>query len=481
MFMKIKFISPVIFLLTSSVVVFSQSIEDKSKWKLCGQITSTNECRWNEGILNRSAKDKSYYKLVIKLDEARQTIDGFGGCFNEMGAKVLFELDESDRNIILKELFDPESGCGFNICRMPLGANDYSLDWYSYNETPLDFEMTDFSIDHDEKYLIPYIKAAQNIKPDLKIWASPWSPPSWMKINNHYACRSWQKYNDLKEEMQGKELTTMFIMKDEYLNSYAEYFAKFITGYSERGIDIYAVHIQNEPNSCQIFPSCIWAPEDLGIFIGKYLGPKFRNDNIKSEIWLGTIERPQIERVRQALENDARKYIIGIGLQWAGKDAIRLIHELYPELKLMQTETECGDGSNDWTAMEYTFDLVRHYFMNGANSYMYWNMILETNGISRWGWKQNSMISVDPKLKTIYFNPEFYLMKQLGQTVKPGYKYLSIDDKVNNLIAFKGDDRIILTILNKAGEKNLKIEIDGEILNVFIAANSLSSLEFKYD
>lgn len=96
-------------------------------------------------------------------------------------------MSDKDRSDIIKELFEPDFGANFTICRMPLGANDFSRNWYSYNEVKDDFNMYNFSIDNDYATLIPFIKSAQGYNPDLKIWASPWCPPSWMKYNSHYA------------------------------------------------------------------------------------------------------------------------------------------------------------------------------------------------------------------------------------------------------------------------------------------------------
>ena len=96
-------------------------------------------------------------------------------------------LPSADRESIMKELFLPNYGANFTICRMPIGANDFSRDWYSYNENDGDFKMKNFSIQNDTETLIPFIKSAQLQNADIKVWASPWCPPSWMKHNKHYA------------------------------------------------------------------------------------------------------------------------------------------------------------------------------------------------------------------------------------------------------------------------------------------------------
>ncbi len=404
--------------------------------------------------------------LTFRIDPTRsqQTIDGFGGCFNELGWDALNLVDSTEREAVLEELFSTNtSGVQFTICRMPIGANDFARDFYSLNETPGDFAMDSFNIERDKTSLIPYIKRAMAYNPDLKVWGSPWSPPMWMKTNNHYACRS-APVNDLPEDRQGEENVTQFIMEPEYLEAYALYFSKYVEAYHNEGIPVYAVHVQNEPNSCQNFPSCIWSGHDLGRFIAGHLGPKFKETHPDVEIWLGTIERPDIERVAAVLENmNARQYIEGVGFQWAGRGAIPFVNLAYPHLKLMQTETECGNGwlpwdenaQNDWAALEYTFHLMEHYFSHGANSYLYWNMVLDETGKSTWSWKQNSMITINSQNGKITYNPEFYLMKHFSHYIKPGAVKLDVKND-GQFLAFKNpDNSIVIQYYNSRNEEDL--------------------------
>jgi glucosylceramidase len=406
-------------------------------------VSMTPEVPWSEKVVSgKISGAENSEPLVLDLSRKLQVIDGFGACFNEMGWDVLKILDSAQREDILYKLFDPVDGCRFNLCRIPVGANDYALDWYSHNETPGDFEMAAFNIDQDKEYILPYIRSARKYVPGLNIWASPWCPPSWMKTNKHYACRM-DVVNDLCcSEMEGKEGLTQFIMDDRTLSAYALYFSRFIQAYADEGIDIVAVHPQNEPNSCQNFPSCIWTASDLATFIGDYLGPRLQSDGLDTEIWYGTIERPYIENIDTVLTDpEASKYIKGIGFQWAGKGAIGPAHAKYPAMKLIQTESECGDGSNDWAAAMHTFDLLQHYFDNGANAYMYWNMVLDETGKSRWGWKQNSLVTIDRESGDIVYNPEFYLMKLFSRHIDPGAVLLET-----------GGDKDILAFQNPAGD-----------------------------
>jgi glucosylceramidase len=416
-------------------------------------VRMTADEPWSETIETGTISEVEIAEpLVLDLSRKQQMIDGFGACFNEMGWDALQILDSAEREDILFRLFDPAEGCGFNICRMPIGANDYALDWYSHNEKQDDFEMNAFNINQDRKFLLPYIHAAKKYAPELRIWASPWCPPSWMKTNKHYACRM-DVVNDLCcKELEGKEGLTQFIMDEKTLSAYALYFSTFIQAYADDNINIVAVHPQNEPNSCQNFPSCIWTASDLATFIGKYLGPRFEADGLNTEIWYGTIERPYIENIDTALTDpEAKKYIKGVGFQWAGKGAIGKTHERYPGMKLMQTESECGDGSNDWAAAMHTFDLLHHYFSNGANAYMYWNMVLDETGKSRWGWKQNSLITIDRATGKIAFNPEFYLIRLFSVHIKAG-SFRIDTGKDQNVLAFQNPEGDVIVVIRNPDE-----------------------------
>lgn len=294
--------------------------------------------------------------ITVLTDKALQTVDGFGGCFNELGWTTLSALSETDRDAVIKDLFSSE-GMNFTLGRMPIGANDFSRDWYSYNETDKDFEMNNFSIANDKETLIPFIKAAQKINKDIKVWASPWCPPSWMKYNKHYACKPNPNVNDLKgSPTQDLEGTNMFIQKPEYFKAYALYFKKFIEAYKAENINIEMVAPQNEFNSCQIFPSCTWTATGLSTFIGDYLGPQMKEMGVR--IMFGTMERGNHLLVDTIMQNKSGEYITEIGFQWAGKESIAKIHETYPEMKLMQTESECGDGQNSWQQCFYIW--LRH-------------------------------------------------------------------------------------------------------------------------
>lgn len=472
--------------------------------QLIGWVSTTDNKPWVEkDIPFQTTAGRS--GLEIDLSKTKQTIEGFGACFNELGWEALNLVSYEEKQDILQSLFNQVSGAKFNIMRMPLGANDYSVDWYSFDETPGDYEMENFSIARDRLRLIPYIKEALSINPEIKVWASPWGPPSWMKTNNYYAGRipltpeEQEARRIEREESQARQAsmtqvqrdsiraqfgggggpqpntdTNLFIMDDKTLTAYGLYFSKFIEEYKKVGIDIFAVHVQNEPNSAQNFPSCTWTPEALNTLV-KYVGKQLEQDHPNVEIWLGTIERALESSVDPILSDpEAAKYLTGVGFQWAGKGAVGYVNETYPQFKLMQTESECGNGSNDWAAMEYTFSLMKLYFSNGVSVYEYWNPIL-TNGESTWGWRQNSLVTVNEEFDVIY-NPEFYLIKHFSYFVEPGAKYLDLGTEENCVAFLNPDNQVIVIYLNQEQVAVGKtFEIEGSEIKIEIPANSLNT------
>ncbi len=480
-------------------------------------ISTTEESQWEKVDITVLAGSPENIDVEIITDSEQQTIDGFGSCFNELGWTSLNSLNEEDRESIMEELFAPGAGGNFTICRMPVAANDFARDWYSYDETDGDFAMDNFSIDNDKETLIPFIKNAKKYNPGLQVWASPWSPPSWMKYNKHYASRSSERMrqmmaqyapppredteegedegppvsrfrmmmnprylNDLPIDREGREGTDMFIQEDEYLTAYALYFSKFIKAYRDEGIDIFMVMPQNEFNSAQTFPSCCWTAGGLAGFIGSYLGPEMEKFGV--EVYFGTMERANEALADTVLQDDkSGPYIKGVGFQWAGKDALPGINKKYPDLKMYQTEQECGNGMNDWSGAMHSWDLMKHYLNNGVSVYEYWNTSLLKGGISRWGWAQNSLVVVDSVSKTYNYTLEYYLLKHASHYVLAGARKLDIKGEYDDLLAFKNPDNsiIIITANQQDENKTVNIKIGDDIISPELKANSVNTLAYR--
>lgn len=446
-------------------------------------VVTTEDASWVESSLE-VMPIAEVPDVFVQLDKPKQVIEGFGGSFNELGWASLAKLSEADRAAVMRDFFEPGAGLNLNLCRMPVGANDFSRDWYSYDETEGDFTLQSFSIANDLETLVPFIMAAKEHQPNLKLWASPWSPPTWMKHNKHYAGAQphpWmnQEENGLRVDQVGAEGTDMFITDEAHLSAYAKYFGKFIDAYRELGIEIGMVMPQNEFNSAQVFPSCTWTPEGLAKFV-THLGPEMKQRGV--EVFLGTLERGDESMFEKVLADEtAGPFIGGLGAQWAGKFAVDAVHRAHPELRIYQTEQECGDGLNDWRYARYAWGLMKKFFGAGANAYMYWNMSLLEGGRSRWGWHQNSLVVVDEAEGSFRFSHEYYLLKHVSNLVSVGARYVPTMSYTGfeNQIAFQNPDGSIVIVMQNdlqvpvtvklmLGERMLKPTLPADSFSTFV-------------
>jgi glucosylceramidase len=402
--------------------------------------------------------------LVLDPTKQYQSIDGFGGCFNGLAWQALLALDERGREDALKALFTSD-GCNFNLGRAPIGANDFSLGWYSLNETPGDYAMKQFSIERDRRELIPFIKAAMKYQPKLGIWGVPWTPPSWMKTSGHY------KGGELKQD-------------PETLKAYALYFSKYVKAYREEGINLYAVMPQNEPNyNDNVYPQCAVSPAAMNVFVRDYLVPRFKADKLNVEVWLGTIVKPANEFMDATLGDPAtRQMITGVGFQYEGRDAFARTHEKYPEQKLVQTETECNKGQNTWAEGLTTFRRVIEDTSHFANGYFFWNMILNETGRSTWDWRQNSLITVIRRKQKVVYNPEFFAMKHFSVFVQPGARRIEITgSSFKNIVAFRNPagDQVIVFVNDAEQPVSAELEVAGARVKLNVPAKSMNTVTIQ--
>jgi glucosylceramidase len=287
--------------------------------------------------------------------------------------------------------------------------------------------------------------------------------------------------NGLRPDQVGREGTDMFIQEERYLRAYASYFGRFVDEYRKQGIAIGMVMPQNEFNSAQVFPSCCWTAEGLARFIG-YLGPEMAKRGVS--VFFGTMERANEKLVDVSLQDPAvASHIKGVGFQWAGKGAIAAVHRRYPQLPLYQTEQECGDGRNDWRYCRYAWTLMKHYLRNGTTAYLYWNISLKKGGVSRWGWAQNSLFTVDTDARTYAYTHEYYLMKHLSHFVRPGARRLetvSWTGYENQLAFLNPDGSTVVVIQNDLAEPlPVRIRIGDRTVAPTLPADSFSTLLVK--
>ncbi len=416
-------------------------------WVDKGQLTPVP---WDE--------DKTLYVQVNDTKKAQQII-GWGGCFNEKGWDTMLVLSDEERTGIMKALFDPNDGLKLNVCRTPIGASDYALNSYSLDDSKDDYQMAHFSIDRDKEELIPYIKAAMEIRPDLKLWAVPWSPPAWMKNNNL--------------------LLSGFIKSDsKTFDALALYFEKYVQAYRKEGINIFMVMPQNEPTERPNYPSCFWNGVQLHDFIKDHLGPKFAADSLNCEIWLGTLTNPDYSYVTPTVDDPAAlAFIKGIGFQWYAKTSCLRVHQEHPDIPLMQSETMCGNGENNWHYAESQFDLMKTYFDYGVSYYMLWNMVLDQTGRSTNNWRQCSPIVVNKVTRSITYNPQYYLFKHFSYYINPGAYKIFTDGNYEENVAFtNANGETVLELANNS-DKDLAVSIifNGKMIKPALPAHSFNT------
>lgn len=417
---------------------------------------------------------------TIRLDQPGRTVAGFGGTFSERGWLALKTLPEKVRWAALEALFGAD-GCGFSQCRTPLGANDLSRGWYSYDETPGDFALERFSIAKDRETLIPYIKAAQQLRSDLKLWASPWSPPSWMKRTGHYAqAPAWpgQPSNGIRPDQLGKEGEDSFIQEPRYFEAYARYFRRFVEDYAAAGIPIGMVMPQNEFNSAQPFPSCCWTPEGLARFL-PYLGREM--DTVGAQVFFGTLERGNADLFDRVLADpDAARVIKGIGVQWAGKGALTALRARHPDLEIWGSEHECGVGTNDWHYARTGWATIKRYIEAGATAWQYWNLALDDGGSSGWGWPQNSLVAIDRQRGRYRLTHDYWLLRHLSGAVRPGARLVPVESffGFDDQLAFRNPDGALVLIANNGigVRQTVRYVIGRRMLELKLAPDSLNTL-----
>lgn len=419
--------------------------------------------------------------ITVHIDSKQQKIDGFGGSFNELGWTALKTIPDTEAKKVMNALFSAD-GCNFSMCRIPIGASDYALSYYSSNDVAEDFGMRDFNIDRDKFILMAYVKEALKVNPNLMVWGSPWTPPAWMKVNEHYSLRSgdWNGRPHGNRMTPGAEIfnnATAFKMQERYLKAYALYFSKFVQAYKAEGVPLFAIMPQNEIAYAPNWPACTWRAEDMAYFIGSFLGPQFEQDALDTEIWLGTINYSRPEYVRTILDDEkAVKYITGVGFQWGGSKSIPHISKEYPSFKYMQTENICGESENDWTSLDRSWKAMVHYLNNKAGSYIYWNMILDETGKSAWGWPQNSMVVIDKNTQKVKYTDEFYLFKHISHFVQPG-DYLLKSEGENQLAFQLKDGRTVVMVYNpEKEEKSVNIAIGETTVAANLKATSLNTI-----
>lgn len=404
----------------------------------------------------------SQVKINLYPNIEMQEIEGIGGAFNEIGGLALMSLPKTEREKVMQNLFGNDNA-HFTFCRTAIGASDFGASAYSYSEVADDYKMEHFSLAREEKSVIPYIQTAFRYNPQLKLFASPWSPPGWMKHSG-----VMDQGNITKEKNKLKDTPEIY-------EAYALYFSKYIQSYEQKGITVDRLLIQNETDANTKYPSCVMVPEQMNQ-LAKLIRQRFEKDKIKSEIWAGTFRTVGVvDAIEIAANQEFMTSFDGIGIQYTKTKYISDMNLLANGKPTMHTEGVCFNGKNSIEQAFTRLDEVASYINYGIPNYCYWNMILDETGKSGWNWRQNSLINIDKNNKTVTYNPDYSVIYLLSKYLQPGSKRI-ISISKENLISVKKDGTIYLFVQNKSDKtKNYLCTEKGETLTqASIPANSVA-------
>lgn len=474
--------------------------------------TTTEGHEWQQSKASLSGKAATEPVLTITGSEQGHVFKAWGTCFNELDLDALELLKAEEQEEVMRRIFDPNGDLKFTRGRLTMNANDYSRAWYSCDTVAGDFQLKYFNIEHDKANVIRLIRKAQKYQPQMTFWVSPWSPPTWMKINQDYpVCSSqWNKQAKEKDyllfddggvpdpnEMQfvegqrgrlfPKRLATQnyMIQDPRYLQAYANMFCKFIDLYREENIPIDMVMYQNEAYSYTPYPGCAWTAEGTLCFNRDYLIPTMQKKHPEVEVNIGTLNTNRLDYVSQFIDGlvapsgaERGTSIKAIGLQWEGRYIIDSLRQRYPDLRFISTESECGNGSMDWRAGEHTFHLLCDYIGRGCDEYYIWNFILCDQGRSPWGWKQNALIRVRSVDRSFSYRPEFYAVKHFSHFVEPGSRVLAYTSREQTggtpvIVFCRPDGKRVVVTANQTDEpRTIHVQLGQKSLSAKLQAHS---------
>lgn len=419
----------------------------------------------------RSTADAS--PVVIDVDEGTsyQEMIGFGAAMTDASAYLIQHKLGAQHDAILHELFGRNPGIGLSFMRVPMGASDFSTHDYSYDDMPVgqtDPTLAHFSIGEDRVDKLPALKAALAINPQLRLVASPWSPPGWMKTTGSL--------------IKGT-------LRPEFYDSFAQYFRKFIEGYTAEGVPIFAVTMQNEPAyEPADYPGMRLDPPVRAEVIGKHVGPLFESAGIQALIfdWDHNWDLPSSPLAVLA-DSAARKYVNAVAWHCYAGDvgAQANVHAAYPAKDAYFTECSGGGwatvfGDNlKWFVGTLVIGSTRGW----AKGVALWNLALDENDGPHLGGCGNcrGVITINTATGAVTRNVEYYSLAHASQFVRPGAHRIasSTDMKGLQTVAFKNadDGSKVLIVLNTATtEVSFAVHSGGKTILYAIPAGAVVTL-----
>ncbi len=395
--------------------------------------------------------------VFVDPSQTYQTFLGIGGALTDASAETFARLPKEKQQEFLNAYYNPQTGIGYTLARTNIHSCDFSSGSYTY-VSDNDKELKSFSVDHDRQYRIPLIKqAAAAAGGKLTLYASPWSPPAWMKDNN--------------DMLHGGKL------KPEYYPAWAHYFAKFIKAYEKEGIPVWGLTIQNEPMATQIWESCIFTAEEERDFLKNHLGPTLQKEGLgDKKIIAWDHNRDLIYQRASTLLSDpeAAKYAWGIGFHWyedwSGADQVfqnvAKVAERFPGKNLLFTEGCNGpfkmENIHDWKLGERYGRSMINDFNSGTVGWTDWNVLLDEMGgpnhVKNYCF---APIHADTRSGQLIYTNAYYYIGHFSKFIRPGAKRIISSASRSPLLttAFKNEDGKIAVVVMNTGDQEMPFHL----------------------
>ena len=424
--------------------------------------------------------------IVIDPRTEKQEILGFGGAMTDATCWVLSQLSAEERAAILHDLFAPTE-MNFNVCRTCIGASDYSRNVYSFNESDEpDPTLAKFSIDHDKEYILPVLRDARKLNPDLFLFSSPWSPPNWMKPN--------------KSMLGGS-------MRKASYDPYARYFLKFLQSYQAEGVEIQAVTIQNEVDADQDsrMPACLWGQEYEMEFASQHLGPVLRQAGMKTKIWVLDHNYSLWGRAIDEL-SDPRVQEFVDGIAWHGyvgeATAMTRVHDAFPMKNAYWTEggpdVSSPNYATDWASWGETFNGILN---NWARCITSWNVALDEHGKPNIGpFSCGGVITIENGSHKVTKSGQYWAYAHYSKHIKRGAKVIATNGleiaptggliaperprrRTSGAVTHSGfrnpDGSFVVVLANRGSERKTQLVLGNKALELDLPADSLLTLQWS--
>lgn len=416
--------------------------------------------------------------VFVDPSKTYQTHLGIGGALTDASAETFAKVPGDKQQEILDAYFDPRKGIGYTFARTNIHSCDFSSGSYTYVAEG-DKELKSFSVAHDRQFRIPLIKRATAAAGGrLTLFASPWSPPAFMKDNNNM--------------LRGGRL------KPEFYQAWANYYAKFIKAYQAEGVPVWGITIQNEPMATQTWESCIYTAEEERDFLKNYLGPTLRREGLgDKKIIAWDHNRDLIYQRASTILTDpeAARYVWGIGFHWyepwsGGEpmyDNVKLVRETFPDKHLIFTEGCNGPFDmqkvNDWKLGEAYGQSMINDFNDGTAAWTDWNVLLdETGGPNHVKNFCFAPLHADTQTGRLIYTNAFYYIGHFSKFIRPGAKRIASSPSRSSLLStafVDSDGKVSVVVMNK-GDKEVAYHlwVAGQAAEVKSLPHSIQTLVF---